>query len=46
MAGKVQQVAPKSRWVDSIEHDLHSSGLDTFIAAQMVFHRRLLEAFC
>ena len=28
---------PKTRWTDSIKHDLHSVGLDTINAAQMVF---------
>ena len=30
---------PKTRWADSIKHDLNSAGLDTTNAAQMVFDR-------
>ena len=30
---------PKTRWADSIKHDLHSAGLDTTNAAQMVCDR-------
>ena len=29
----------KTRWADSIKHDLHSAGLDTTKSAQMVFDR-------
>ena len=29
----------KTRWADSIKHDLHSAGLDTINAAQMVYDR-------
>ena len=37
----------KTRWADSIKHDLHSAGLNinTTIAAQMVFDRSLWKAF-
>ena len=35
---------PKTRWADSIKHDLHSAGLDTINAAQMVFDRPLWKA--
>ena len=29
---------PKTRWADSINHDLNSAGIDTTTAAQMVFN--------
>ena len=35
----------KTRWADSIKHDLHSAGLDTINAAQMVYDRPQLKAF-
>ena len=36
---------PKSRWADSIKHDLNSAGFDTTHAAQMVFDRPQWKAF-
>ena len=36
---------PKTRWADSIKHDLHSAGLDTINAAQMVYDRPQWKAF-
>ena len=36
---------PKTRWADSIKHDLNSAGLDTINAAQMVFDRPQWKAF-
>ena len=36
---------PKTRWADSIKHDLNSAGLDTTNAAQMVFDRPQWKAF-
>ena len=36
---------PKTRWADSIKHDLNSAGLDTTNAAQMVFGRPQWKAF-
>ena len=39
MAGKDPKAAPKTRWADSIKHDLHSAGLNNTDAAQMVFDR-------
>ena len=35
----------KTRWADSIKHDLNSAGLDTTNAAQMVFDRPQWKAF-
>ena len=35
----------KTRWADSIKHDLHSAGLDAINAAQMVFDRPQWKAF-
>ena len=37
---------PTTRWADSIKHDLHSVGLDTINAAQMVFDRPPVEVLC
>ena len=37
---------PKTRWADSIKHDLHSAGLDTINAAQMVYDRPPVEGLC
>ena len=36
---KIPRGSPKTRWADSIKHDLHSAGLDTINAPQMVFDR-------
>ena len=36
---------PKTRWANSIKHGLHSAGLDTINAAQMVFDRPQWKAF-
>ena len=36
---------PKTRWADSIKHDLYSARLDTTHAAQMVFDRAHWKAF-
>ena len=36
---------PKTRWADSIKHDLNSAGLDITNAAQMVFDRPQWKAF-
>ena len=36
---------PKTRWADSIKHDLNSAGLDTTNAAHMVFDRPQWNAF-
>ena len=36
---------PKTRWDDSIKHDLHSAGLDTINAAHMVYDRPQWKAF-
>ena len=36
---KIPRGRPKTRWADSIKHDLNSAGLDTTNSAQMVFHR-------
>ena len=36
---------PKTRWADSINHDLHSASLDTTNAAQMVCDRSQWKAF-
>ena len=36
---------PKTRWADSIKHDLNSAGLDTTNAALMVFDRPQWKAF-
>ena len=36
---------PKTRWADSIKHDLNSAGLDTINAAQMVYDRPQWKAF-
>ena len=30
---------PKTRWADSVKHDLHSAGLDSINAAQLVYDR-------
>ena len=35
----------KTRWAESIKHDLHSAGLDTINAAQMVYDRPQWKAF-
>ena len=45
MAGKDPKAAPKTRWADSIKHDLHSAGLNNTDAAQMVFDRPQWKAF-
>ena len=45
MAGKYPKAAPKTRWADSIKHDLHSAGLNNTDAAQMVFDRPQWKAF-
>ena len=45
MAGKDPKAAPKTRWADSIKHDLHSVGLNNTDAAQMVFDRPQWKAF-
>ena len=39
------QRCPKTRWADSVKHDLHSAGLDTINAAQMVYDRPQWKAF-
>ena len=36
---------PRTRWADSIKHDLHSAGLDTTNAAQMVCDRSQWKTF-
>ena len=36
---------PKTRWADSVKHDLHSAGLDSINAAQMVYDRPQWKAF-
>ena len=36
---------PKTRWVDSVKHDLHSAGLDSINAAQLVYDRPQWKAF-
>ena len=36
---------PKTRWADSIKHDLNSAGLDTTNASQMVFGQPQWKAF-
>ena len=36
---------PKTRWADSITHDIHSVGLNNIDAAQMVFDRPQWKAF-
>ena len=36
---------PKTRWANSIKHDLHSAGLNTTNAANMVFDRPQWKAF-
>ena len=45
MAGKDPKAASKTRWADSIRHDLHSAGLNNTDAAQMVFDRHQWKAF-
>ena len=35
----------KTRWADSVKHDLHSAGLDTSNAVQIVFDRPQWKAF-
>ena len=45
MAGKDPKAAPKTRWADSIKHDLHSAGLNNTDAAQMVFDQPQWKAF-
>ena len=42
---KIPRCRPKIRCADSIKHDLHSSGLDTINAAQVVFDRPQRKAF-
>ena len=34
---------PKIRWADSVKHDLHSAGLDSINATQMVYDRHPVE---
>ena len=36
---------PKTRWADSVKHDLHSAGLDSINAAQLVYDRPQWKAF-
>ena len=36
---KIPRGRPKTRWADSIKHDLNYAGLDTTNAAHMVFDR-------
>ena len=36
---------PKTRWADSVKRDLHSAGLDSINAAQMVYDRPQWKAF-
>ena len=36
---------PKTRWADSIKHDINSAGLDTINAAQIVFDRHKWPLF-
>ena len=36
---------PKTRWADSVKHDLHSAGLDSINAAQLVNDRPQWKAF-
>ena len=36
---------PKTRWADSVKHDIHSAGLDSINAAQMVYDRTHWKAF-
>ena len=36
---KIPKGRPKTRWADSIKHDIHSVGLNNTDAAQMVFDR-------
>ena len=42
---KTPRGRPKTRWADSIKHDLNSADLDTTNAAQMVFDRPQWKAF-
>ena len=42
---KIPRGRPKTRWADSINHDLHSAGLDTINAAQMDYDRPQWKAF-
>ena len=37
---------PKTRWADSVKHDLHTAGLDSINAAQMVYDRPPVEGLC
>ena len=37
---------PKTKWADSIKHDLHSAGLNTINAVQMVYDRPPVEGLC
>ena len=37
---------PKTIWADSVKHDLHSAGLDSINAAQMVYDRPPVEGLC
>ena len=37
---------PKTRWADSVKHDLHSAGLDSINAAQLVYDRPPVEGLC
>ena len=36
---------PKTRWADSVKHDLHSAGLDSINAARLVYDRPQWKAF-
>ena len=42
---KTPRGRPKTRWADSIKHDLNSAGLDSTSAAQMVFDRPQWKTF-
>ena len=37
---------PKTRWADSVKHDIHTAGLDSINAAQMVYDRPPVEGLC
>ena len=36
---------PKTRWADSVKHDLHSAGIDSINATQLVYDRPQWKAF-
>ena len=42
---KIQRGRPKTRWADSVKHDLHYAGLDSINAAHMVYDIPQWKAF-